>query len=117
MAQRTLAAPRAPTTPARLTGILCRHTAAVNRHVDRPDQRGGADGAFARVAQFAAVGAGGPHVRHVAAEFPYHFALGPVVGGEDDEGVLLKPELLQRIEHLAHDGIPSRVGQQYPRVL
>jgi len=40
MAQRTLAAPRAPAAPARLSGMLCRHTAAVNRHVDRPDQHG-----------------------------------------------------------------------------
>ena len=30
----------APTAAARLTGILCRHTAAVNRHVARPDQHG-----------------------------------------------------------------------------
>ncbi len=41
MAQSTLAASsRAPTAPARLSGILRQHTTAVNRHVDRPDQHG-----------------------------------------------------------------------------
>ena len=35
MPQRTLEPPRAPTAPAWLSGILCRHTAAVNRHVAR----------------------------------------------------------------------------------
>jgi hypothetical protein len=48
MAQPTLAASsRAPIAPARLSGIACRHTAAVNRHMDshmdrldRPDQHG-----------------------------------------------------------------------------